>query len=334
MTAAGGSQTILEARGVTRVFSHRGSKDAVTAVDDVTLAIASGESLGLVGESGSGKTTLGRCLIRLIEPTAGQVFFEGEDMTAATGRQLRSLRRRMQMVFQDPYDALNPRWRVRDIIAEPLVLHEDMSKQARLDRVRELLGLVNLTDAFLPRYPHQLSGGQQQRVGIARALATNPSVLILDEPTSAADWLTRREILQLLEGLRARLDLVYLFISHDLGAVRSVCERVAVMYLGRVVEEAPAATLFDSPQHPYTRALLSAVLDPLGRRSRSRIRLAGDPPSPVDPPSGCSLHPRCPIALAECSEEVQELEHIGDGHSVACWRIHRGEDVSWPAGWE
>ena len=334
MTASGASQPVLEARGLTRVFSHRGSKDAVTAVANVTLAIAPGESLGLVGESGSGKTTLGRCLVRLIEPTAGRIFFEGEDMTAATGRQLRSLRRRMQMVFQDPYDALNPRWRVRDIIAEPLVLHEDMSKKARLDRVRELLGLVNLSDAFLPRYPHQLSGGQQQRVGIARALATNPSVLILDEPTSAADWLTRREILQLLEDLRARLDLVYLFISHDLGAVKSVCERVAVMYLGRVVEEAPAATLFDSPQHPYTRALLSAILDAQGAQGRVRVRLAGDPPSPVDPPTGCSLHPRCPIALAQCSEEVQELQRIGEDHRVACWRIHRGEELTWPTGWD
>jgi oligopeptide/dipeptide ABC transporter ATP-binding protein len=334
MTSDRVPQPVLEARGLTKVFRHRGSRDAVTALDDVTLVLGKGESIGLVGESGSGKTTLGRCLVRLIEPTAGQVLLDGRDVTKISGAELRRLRRQVQMVFQDSYDSLNPRWRVRDLIAEPLVLHEQMSGEERLERVSHLLKLVNLDDRYLGRYPHQLSGGQQQRVGVARALATEPRVLVLDEPTSAADWLTRRAILDLLKELRYRLGLVYIFISHDLGAVRSVCDRIAVMYLGRIVEEAPTTSLFTSPQHPYTRALLSAVLDPTGGRRRLRVRLAGEPPSPIDPPSGCPLHPRCPIALTQCAELPQDLTPIAPGHHVACWRVHRDEAISWPHDWQ
>jgi oligopeptide/dipeptide ABC transporter ATP-binding protein len=326
-------QPLLEARRISRSFQHRGSKDVVLALNDVSISLTRGQSLGLVGESGSGKTTLGRCLIRLIEPSSGQVLFEGRDMTKASGRDLRAMRRRMQMVFQDSYDALNPRWRVQDIVAEPLVLHERMSKEARRDRVAELLGLVNLDERYMSRYPHQLSGGQQQRVGVARALATNPSVVILDEPTSAADWLTRREILRLLADLRRDLGLVYVFISHDLSAVRAVCDRVAVMYLGRIVEEAATNELFESPQHPYTRALLSAILEPSTVTGGSRVALDGEPPSPVNPPSGCPLHPRCPIAVAECADRIQTLVDVGVKHHVACWRIHQDADIAWPHRW-
>jgi peptide/nickel transport system ATP-binding protein len=302
-----------------------GRRGTARALDGVSLEVRRGECLALVGESGSGKTTLGRCLIRLVEPAAGRVRFDGEDLLALPPRELRRRRRRFQMVFQDPFGSLDPRQRVGSILAEPLALH---GRRNDAGRIAELLDRVGLSAEMAGRFPHELSGGQRQRVGIARALAVEPDFLIADEPISALDLTVRAQILDLLADLRERLGLTMLFIAHDLAAVEQLADRVAVMYLGRIVELAPAAGLFQRPQHPYTVSLLSAapVAEPVrkGGRRRSRIVLAGDPPSLLAPPPGCPFHPRCPIARPRCAAETPFLApEPGDGktdeHRAACF---------------
>ncbi len=293
-----------------QISTHYGP---VRAVTDVDLEISAGETLGLVGESGCGKSTLGRTLLRLVEPTTGTIAFDGVDITHVSQRALRPLRKQMQMIFQDPSASLDPRMTVGDAIAEPLVIH-------RLDtsRVAELLGKVGLRAELAGRYPHELSGGQRQRVGIARALAVGPRFIVCDEPISALDVSIQAQIVNLLQDLQAAESLTYLFISHDLRVVQHLCDRVAVMYLGRVVELAEASSLYASPRHPYTQALLSAI-PRLGRRD-SRIVLQGDVPSPTAPPSGCAFHPRCPVKdkPAACFTDVPKLRVLGNGSRAAC----------------
>jgi oligopeptide transport system ATP-binding protein len=295
---------------------------AAPAVDDVSFAIDEGETFGLVGESGSGKTTTGRCMLRLIEPTSGAVRFRGDDVLAFSSRRLREARRQMQIVFQDPYSSLNPRMKARQIVEEPLIIHRLGSRVARRARVAELFGLVGLEPASLERYPHQFSGGQRQRIGLARALALNPSFVILDEPVSALDVSVQAQVINLLMDLQQQLKLTYLFIAHDLRLVRHVCSRVAVMYRGKIVEMGPAAALFAAPQHPYTRALLSAIPIPDPNYQKERIILRGDVPSPINPPGGCYFHPRCPVAKENCKADapcLRDLAGAGHGrHEVSC----------------
>ncbi|HEU4615551.1 MAG TPA: oligopeptide/dipeptide ABC transporter ATP-binding protein, partial [Kofleriaceae bacterium] len=293
----------------------------VKAVDDVTLDILPGETLGLVGESGCGKSTLGRTILRLYEPTGGRVLFDGRDITHLGERALRPLRRRMQMIFQDPYASLNPRMTIGAAIAEPLVIHGlAATKQEREARVQELLARVGLRPEAATRYPHEFSGGQRQRVGIARALAVRPRFIVCDEPISALDVSIQAQIVNLLQDLQQAEQLTYLFISHDLKIVQHVCDRVAVMYLGRIVEQAEARTLYREPKHPYTQALLSAVprVDPTVKRER--IILQGDVPSPLAPPSGCAFHPRCPVKdkPEACFKQVPALRVLANGSRAAC----------------
>ncbi len=333
MTAAPPAPPISEAVDlvkefpVRRVFGSlgRGRPARARAVDRVSLAVGRGEGLALVGESGSGKTTLGRCLIRLLEPTAGSVRFDGVDLGALPRRELQHLRRRFQMVFQDPYGSLDPRQTAGASAGVPLAVHTDLSPAARRQAVAELFALVGLSPSLAGRYPHELSGGQRQRVGIARALATRPDLVVADEPVSALDVSVRAQILNLLVDLRARLGLALLFISHDLAAVAHLADRVAVLYLGRLVEVAPADALFAAPQHPYTVSLLSAlpVAAPAGLSGarRGRIVLRGEPPDPAHRPPGCPFAPRCPAAQARCSEEEPPLAAAGPrgDHRAACF---------------
>ena len=289
----------------------------VKAIDGVSFDVDDGETVGLVGESGCGKTSLGRCLVRLSEPTGGTVTFEGQELSSLSGSAMREKRRKMQMIFQDPYASLNPRMRVGDIVAEGLTIHGRATGNALKLRVRELLTRVGLREEYYGRYPHEFSGGQRQRIGIARALAVNAKFIVADEAVSALDVSIQSQILNMLLDLQQELDLTYLFISHDLRVVEHVSDRVVVMYLGKIVEIAPAGELHSVSQHPYTRALLSAVPIPDPTRRGARTVLQGDVPSPINPPSGCSFHPRCPFALNRCGEEEPRLEFDGK-HGVAC----------------
>jgi peptide/nickel transport system ATP-binding protein len=313
-------ETVLEVRNLVKEFPARHGR-VVHAVNDVSFSIGRGEALGLVGESGSGKTTVGRCVLRLIEPTSGTIRFLGQDVTRVPQARFRKLRSRIQLVFQDPFDSLNPRLRIADAIAEPIMRTAGMPSAQQAKRVAQLLDIVGLGDRYARLYPHQISGGEQQRVGIARAIATNPDLVVLDEPTSALDVSVRAEILNLLRDLQAELRISYLFISHDLTAVRGLCQRVAVMYLGKIVETAATERLFERPLMPYSRALLSSVLYPDPRQERSKFLLRGEIPSPVHLPSGCPLHTRCPLATAECGVVVPPFEEKGPGRWLACIHV-------------
>ena len=320
------SDVLLEVRNLVKHFEVTGGvlggrRGVVRAVDGVSFSIRRGETLGLVGESGCGKTTTGRCVLQLERPTSGEVLFEGRDLTTLGPSGLRAVRRHIQVIFQDPYSSLNPRMTVGQIIAEPLAVHGIVkSASARRDRVRELLTHVGLLPQHAARYPHQLSGGQRQRVGVARALAMEPSLIICDEPVSALDVSIQAQIINLLEDLQSQFGLTYLFIAHDLAVVRHISDRIAVMYLGKIVELADRKTLYDDPLHPYTRALLSAVPipDPELEAQRERVILGGEVPSPLNPPSGCVFHPRCPIAVDRCRDIVPDLREVKPGHWAAC----------------
>ncbi len=292
----------------------------VHAVDNVSLKIMPGETMGLVGESGCGKSTLGRCMTRLYDITAGELYFEGADISKKSLRQMRPLRRRMQMVFQDPYASLNPRRRVRDLIAEPLRVHLRLSEAEIRDRVGKLLDVVGLSPDHMVRFPHEFSGGQRQRIGIARAIALEPSLIVADEPVSALDVSVQAQIVNLLADLQERLNLTYVFIAHDLSVVRQISTRIAVMYLGSIVELGNAADIFAKPSHPYTQALISAVPQPDLKKAgeRKRIVLTGDVPSPIDPPQGCRFHPRCSFATDKCKQERPALLPLPNGRTVAC----------------
>ena len=328
LTPTQADDVLLSVRDLKIHFAVRGGlfmkagEQAIKAVDGITFDVRRGETLGLVGESGCGKTSAGRALLRLTDPTSGQVRFQGTDVVTATGPDLRKLRRRMQMVFQDPYASLNPRQSVGDLIGEPIRVHNLRQGPAVRARVAELIDLVGLRASAIDGYPHEFSGGQRQRIGIARALAVEPQFLVCDEPVSALDVSIQAQVINLLEDLQDELGLSYLFIAHDLSVVRHISHRVAVMYLGKIVEIATSASLYAQPMHPYTRALMSAVPipDPDLETHRKRIVLTGDVPSPMNPPTGCRFHTRCPIAIGKCASVEPPLEAHGKDHMVACWR--------------
>src|SRR5438132_277033 len=315
---------LVNVRGLVKHFPVEGSDDVVRAVDGVTFEIFGGETVGLVGESGCGKSTVGRCILRLIEPTAGKIEFDGRDVRALNGRELRELRREMQIIFQDPYASLNPRMRVRDIIGEPLVIHGLKDKEEKRARVAELLRRVGLDPDYMNRYPHEFSGGQRQRIGIARALALNPKMIVADEPVSALDVSIQSQVLNLMVELRHEFNLTYIFVAHNLAVVSYISDRVAVMYLGKIVELADSVSLYENPKHPYTESLLTAIPHPDPEVHHERTKLEGDVPSPFNPPSGCHFRTRCPLARAKgtidgiCAEQEPPLEENVPGHFAAC----------------
>ena len=314
-------QELLGVRGLVKHFPVENSDDVVRAVDGVSFDIFAGETLGLVGESGCGKSTVGRCLLRLHEPTAGEVLFEGQNIIGLPHREMQALRREMQIIFQDPYASLNPRLSIRSIISEPLKIHGIGNKAEQRERVADLLSKVGLDPKYMDRYAHEFSGGQRQRIGIARALALNPKLIICDEPVSALDVSVQAQVVNLLQDLQQEFGLTYLFISHGLAVVEHISNRVAVMYLGKIVEIAEAKELYENPLHPYTKALLSAIPIPDPTEKRERIILTGDVPTPINPPSGCRFRTRCPIAIPECASVEPPLEEHGSGHLAACIRI-------------
>lgn len=325
-----GQKPLLSVRKLSKHY-HTGSKlfgpplAPILAVDEISFDIMPGEVLGLVGESGSGKTTVGRTLLNLHRPTSGEVLFEGEDLVTATPSRIRALRAQMQMIFQDPFSSLNPRAKVETIIGEGVDLRDRLSKADRRRDVLAMLEKVALTAEHLNRYPHEFSGGQRQRLSIARALAVSPKLIVADEPVAALDVSIQAQIMNLIADLQRETGVSMLFISHDLGLVRFIADRVMVMYLGRVVEIGPTEALFTTPRHPYTQALLSAAPEPDPRRARGRKRqlLAGDPPSPARPPSGCSFRTRCPIAIEACAASRPSLQQVGPGHEVGCIRLEK-----------
>ena len=312
------AEPILEVRGLTKHFPLRNSKAVVRAVDDVTLCIRAGETLGLVGESGSGKSTVARCIVGLVEPDAGEIRVEGTDVAGFSKTALRPIRRRMQMVFQDPYASLNPRMRASEIVAEPLINYGVGSRAERRAKVAALFASVGLRADDPSKYPHQFSGGQRQRLGIARALALDPALVICDEPVSALDVSIQAQIINLLMDLQEERGLAYLVVAHDLAVVEHVSHRVAVLYLGKIVEQAATEQLFATPRHPYTEALLASV--PSIDTPRAAKPLAGEIPSAINPPSGCAFHTRCPYAEARCRVEMPVLREVAPGHTVACHR--------------
>jgi oligopeptide transport system ATP-binding protein len=315
------TRNLLEVRNLVKHFPVENTSDVVQAVDGVTFSIRPGETLGLVGESGCGKSTVGRCLLRLQEPTSGEVLFEGKNIVGLSNDEMRALRREMQIIFQDPYASLNPRLTILSIVSEPLKIHGVSNKAARRERVADLLTKVGLDPNYMNRYPHEFSGGQRQRIGIARALALNPKLIICDEPVSALDVSVQAQVVNLLQDLQGEFGLTYLFISHGLAVVEHISNRVAVMYLGKIVEIADAEELYKNPLHPYTKALLSAIPVPDPKHKRDRIILRGDVPTPINPPSGCRFRTRCPIAIPECAEIVPQLREIVPGHTAACIRV-------------
>jgi len=328
-TKAAVGETLLEVKDlkmyfpVTAGFLVQKKVADVRAVDDVSFEVKHGETLGLVGESGCGKSTTGRAILQLHRPTEGSVLFDGEDLTLLDGNELRAYRRRMQMIFQDPYSSLNPRMSVGSIVAEPMVIHGLYKGAERKERVEYILNAVGLNPYFAGRYPHEFSGGQRQRIGIARALAVEPEFLVCDEAVSALDVSIQAQIINLLEDLQQEFDLTYLFIAHDLAVVRHISDRVAVMYLGKLMEVADSLELYQNPLHPYTKALLSAVpiTDPEIERARERVILTGDVPSPLHPPPGCVFNTRCPIVIDECRERIPEWREVETDHWVACHRV-------------
>lgn len=322
-----GNEVLLEVKNLVKYhqqrssFLSRGTSAYVHAVDDVSFSVRRGETLGLVGESGCGKTTLAKTILRLQPATSGQVLFQGKDILRLRHNELRPLRQEMQLIFQDPYSSLNPRMTVGEIIAEPLLVHNICSRRERERRAQELLDVVGLAPYHYRRYPHEFSGGQRQRIGIARALALRPQLIVCDEPVSALDVSIQSQVLNLLEDLQAEFGLTYLFIAHNLSVVKHISDRVAVMYLGRIVELTTGDNLYQQPLHPYTQALLSAIPQPDPERERKHVLLEGDVPSPVKPPSGCRFHTRCPRALAICSQESPELLEACPDHFVACHNL-------------
>lgn len=325
------SEVLLEVKNLSKHFPiNKGilnnQQGICKAVDDVSFHVNKGETLGLVGESGCGKSTTGRCILRLIEPTSGEIIFDNINVSALQPTEMRKMRQDMQMIFQDPYASLNPRMKIKDIVAEPIRIFNKANKTEAYKKVYELLEIVGLSQKHAERYPHEFSGGQRQRIGIARALTLNPKLIVCDEPVSALDVSIQAQVINLMEDLQKEFNLTYIFIAHDLSVVKHISDRVAVMYLGRIVEIASHKDLYKDPKHPYTRALLSAipVTDP--SLKRERIILEGDVPSPLNPPSGCNFHTRCPYCMPQCREEVPELQILTELHSVSCHLYTGGEN--------
>lgn len=325
MSNAVNSTPLLEVNNLKKYFPIKAgllSKTVghVKAVDDVSFKVMPGETVGMVGESGCGKTTCGRTVLRLLEPTAGSIKYMGNELNNLSYKKMLEYRPKMQIIFQDPFSSLNPRKTVMEIVGECLDVYDIAHGAAREDKVAELLSVVGLSPMYINRYPHEFSGGQRQRIGIARAIALNPSLIICDEPVSALDVSIQAQVINLLIKLREEMGLAYLFIAHDLSVVKHISDRIIVMYLGRIVEQASKDELFDNPRHPYTRALLSAVPEPDPRRKSQRIILKGDVPTPINPPQGCHFHPRCPVVMEECKTQIPPLRDLGNGHQYLCWR--------------